>query len=206
MSTEMIGECLDLSKSFGHQRVLQNCNLVLHKGELLGLVGENGSGKSTFVKCLLGYLKPDSGSIILHGSVGYCPQEEIINRTYTVAEHFAFIGDIYAQHCSVDANYVNHLISEFRLKDYMNELIATLSGGTRQKIQFITSIMHQPRILLLDEPYGGFDWEMYLTFWKIIEEMCQLGTGVVLITHFVYDNKRFNKIYKLKNGVLNEAN
>jgi ABC-2 type transport system ATP-binding protein len=206
MSAETICECRNLSKSFGSVRVLENCSMIINKRELIGLVGENGSGKTTFIRCLLGYIQPDSGFINIEGSIGYCPQENIMNQVYTVSEHLSFIRDIYGQHCSMDDDYIEHLIEVFNLRKYLNHLIGNLSGGTRQKVQFITSILHKPSILLLDEPYEGFDWAMYLAFWKIVDDLCSHGTAILLITHFVYDHERFNRLYNLENGVLHEQN
>lgn len=204
MSQQTLCECRDLKKSYSNNRVLTGCNFTLQKGELVGLVGENGSGKSTLVRCLLGYTTPDSGDIEMHVRPGYCPQNEIMNSVYTLDEHLLLMQDIYKQRFDLDSAYIQHLIRTFNLEEYLNQQIGNLSGGTRRKVQFITSILHQPSLLLLDEPYGGFDWEMYLVFWDVLDELCKAGTGVLLITHFVYDNDRFNRIYHLKNGQLSE--
>lgn len=204
MNKHTICECRHLTKSYGRNRVLKDCNITVRSGELAGLVGENGSGKTTLIRCLLGYAPPDSGSITLKGSIGYCPQEEVMNRVFTVREHLGLIWNIYAQHCNLNEDFLNHLIEVFRLKDYLDQIIGKLSGGTRQKIQFLGSILHQPSLLLLDEPYGGFDWEMYLAFWNIVDDLRNGGTGILIITHFLYDQQRFDQIYHLKNGMLYE--
>lgn len=185
--------------------MLRGCDLEISSGQLVGLVGENGSGKSTLVRCLLGFIEPDAGNISIHGSVGYCPQDEIMNRDFRVREHLDFIRSIYEKHCPIDIEYLAQLVDRFRLSNYEDELIGTLSGGTRQKLQFISSILHQPSLLLMDEPYQGFDWEMYLAFWDIIEELSENGTAILLITHFVYDHERFDTILELRGGRLYET-
>lgn len=204
MKGEIICECRNVVKSYGHNEVLRNCNLQVPRNAMTGLVGENGSGKTTLVRCLLGFTNPDAGTIDINEKTGYCPQEQIMNRGFTVNEHLMFTRSIYEQHCSVDMEYLQHLIEVFRLTEHLDKLISELSGGTRQKVQFISSIMHRPVLLLMDEPYGGFDWDMYLAFWDVVVDLCKNGTGILLITHFVYDRDRFDRLYHLKNGVLYE--
>ncbi|NGP75046.1 ABC transporter ATP-binding protein [Balneolaceae bacterium YR4-1] len=202
MDTGLCCSCRGLSKSYGRKQVLSNCNLELKPGELVGLIGENGSGKSTLVQCLLGYTAPDKGTVRMWGTVGYCPQEMILNRAFTLQEHLTFSMSVYEQHAHADTGFASTLLEEFRLTDYMEELIKNLSGGTRQKLQFITSILHRPSLLIMDEPYDGFDWEMYLTFWDVIERLRQAGTGILLISHLLYDRDKFDRILALKEGGL----
>lgn len=202
MDTGLLCSCRGLSKSYGRKQVLSNCNLELKPGELVGLIGENGSGKSTLVQCLLGYTAPDKGTVRFRGKVGYCPQEMILNRAFTLQEHLTFSMSVYEQHAHADPGFASSLLEEFRLTDYTGELIKNLSGGTRQKLQFITSILHRPSLLIMDEPYDGFDWDMYLTFWDVIEKLRQAGTGILLISHLLYDRDKFDRILALKEGGL----
>jgi len=78
--------------------------------------------------------------------------------------------------------------------------IGDLSSGTYQKVKFLTSIYHSPRLIILDEPYDGFDWRMYLVFWEIIEELKSQGAAILMISHLIYDREKFDRIYELKEG------
>ncbi len=200
MNDKTLCYCKKLHKSYKNFQVLKDCSLHIRNGELVGLIGENGSGKTTLVQCLLGFTKPTQGFIKLNSSVGYCPQENQLHRMYTVIEHFNLMKAIYKKYSPIDKIYIQELIQKFNLQKYFNTLIGNLSSGTYQKIKLLTALYHKPQLLLLDEPYDGFDWQMYLSFWEIISELKSMGTGTLLISHLVYDYDKFNRIYELKEG------
>lgn len=194
--------CVDLHVSFGKYRVLDGCDLTVSGKEVVGLTGENGSGKSTLVKCLLGFLRPSAGQIHCAPPVGYCPQENYLHRSYTVAEHLELIGSLRRAGEPVDAGYLRHCQTTLKLDRYLDYPIRKLSGGTYQKVKLLTAIVHRPTLLVLDEPTDGFDWTMYLVFWDLMAELVTRGTGVLLISHLLHDRERFNRIYELREGKL----
>ncbi len=200
MNAKILCSCKNLAKAYGRHTVLEDCSLTVTSGELAGLVGENGSGKSTLIRCLLGFTRPSGGIVEVSGKVGYCPQEDYLNPAYTVDEHLSLACAIYGRHDHMDMTYVNALTDRLRLDEYRKRPVKDLSEGTRQKLKFLTSIIHKPTLLLMDEPYGGFDWNMYLVFWDLIGELCETGAGVLLITHLIYDRHHFNRIYELQGG------
>jgi ABC-type multidrug transport system ATPase subunit len=202
MSPDTRCRCEGLAKSYGRLEVLRDCSLSIGSGELVGLVGENGSGKSTLVRCLLGFTRPSAGTVEIGGRIGYCPQESYLNRSFTVREHLGLVKRVYGRHGEIDPDYLESLLERTRLREYETRLIRDLSEGTRQKLQFVTAIMHRPNLVLMDEPYSGFDWNMYLAFWEVVEELCGDGTAVLLVTHFVYDRQRFDRIHELIEGRL----
>lgn len=205
MSNELRLFCNDIKKSFGRFNVLKGCSLELRENEFVGLVGENGSGKSTFVRCLLGFIRPNSGTIKIKGMVGYCPQENVLNRRYRVSEHLKLIEAIYRRYLSIDHKFVEACIDRLKLRPFLRMSIGDLSSGTYQKVKFLTSIYHSPKLIILDEPYDGFDWSMYLTFWKIIEELKSQGAAILMISHLIYDQKKFDRIFELKEGRLEKT-
>ncbi len=192
--------CHDLNKSFGRLQVLKDCSLELRESEFVGLVGENGSGKSTFVRCILGFTQPDSGIIKIKGPVGYCPQDNILNRRYRVSEHFKLIEAIYDRYNSIDQDFIQANIDRLKLRPYLEASINNLSSGTYQKVKFLTSIYHTPKLVILDEPYDGFDWGMYLAFWEIIKDLKSRGAAIMMISHLIYDREKFDQIYELREG------
>lgn len=200
MTSEPVCKCEGVYKSYGRNQVLKGCDLQIHRGELTGLVGENGSGKTTLIRCMLGYTEPSQGAIHLSGRIGYCPQEDVLNHRFTVREHLQLATSIYERHGSVDRAFVKTLVTQFQLEEYLDYLIGDLSGGTRQKVLFLTSILHKPDLLLLDEPYEGFDWRTYLTFWDTLHRIFHSGTAVLIVTHLIHDRDRFDRIYELRGG------
>src|SRR5690348_1310925 len=191
-----------LAKTYGRFRrhkVLQDITFTVAPGALVGIVGENGAGKSTLLKILAGELRPDSGRVELDGALGYCPQEVVLNETLTVAQHLEYFAAAYGIH---DLRRADALLNQLAYQQYRNATVATLSGGTKQKLNLTIALMANPRILLLDEPYQGFDWETYLRFWDLAAELRARGCAVLIISHLVFDQQRFDALYQLHNGQL----
>ncbi len=195
----------DLTKYYGKKKVFEDLSLEVSAGQLIGLTGENGSGKSTFLKCILGFVKPTRGKIRLEKSRGYSPQENYLNGKLTVKEHFNFFKLIYGRNYMPDDELFDSLYGTFKLDKYSDYLIENLSSGTYQKVKLMTSLFHNPRILILDEPYEGFDWQMYLEFWKIAERLVSEKKSLLMVSHLIYDKVHFDKIYELREGRLYDA-
>ncbi len=189
-------------KSYRRNHVLKGINLAITAGTLTGIVGENGSGKSTLLKILAGELAADHGSAKVAGTIGYCPQEPVINDSLTISEHLAYFQSAYRLS---DHKYADHLLDELNFRKFANERAEHLSGGTKQKLNLTLALIHQPAVLLLDEPYQGFDWETYLRFWGIVNELKQNGKAILVISHLVFDQKKFDRILKLHDGHLKET-
>jgi ABC-type multidrug transport system ATPase subunit len=195
-----------VTKSFGRHRVLQDVSFLLRRGEVAGIVGENGSGKTTLLKIIVGLLRPNSGAVEVGTRAGYCPQDLLVFETLTVRENFHFFAAAYG--LTGDRRSPNWmsieraLLRRFRFEACENRLVSTLSGGTKQKLNFCLALIHSPGLLILDEPYSGFDWETYLHFWGYAEELKALGCGILIVTHLICDRSRFDSLYELKGGVL----
>lgn len=188
--------------SYGRHRVLDGCELSVFPRQVVGLTGENGSGKSTLVKCLLGFVRPTAGVVRCDPRVGYCPQENYLHRSYTVAEHLELVGSLHPGGLPVDAAWFDHCVMTLKLAPYLAFPMRKLSGGTYQKVKLLTAILHRPLLLVLDEPTDGFDWTMYLVFWDLMAELTARGSGVLMISHLLHDRERFHRIYDLRDGRL----
>lgn len=205
MSADPLLLCEGVWKSWGRRTVLSGCTLSLGPGELVGLVGENGAGKTTLLRCVLGFARPDRGLVRISGRVGYCPQETCLHASYTVREHLGLACAIYRRHTSVDVARLDGLVERFRLGPALDQTMGTLSGGTRQKVKLLTALLHAPTLLLMDEPYDGFDWQTYLLFWDVVREMRSSGAGTLLVTHFVHDRTNLDRVHELREGRLHDA-
>jgi len=180
--------------------VLTGADLTVQAGEIVGMVGENGSGKSTLMKILVGSLEADSGRVDIRGSFGYCPQEPLLYERLTCDEHFELFGEAYGLEMSVTEANRDDLYERFGFVRYRDMRVEELSGGTRAKLNLGLALLHDPDILLLDEPYAGFDWDTYLRFWDLAVERRDAGRAVLIISHFVADEERFDRIVHLREG------
>jgi len=194
------------AKSFGRRSIFRDVSFGLGPGEVVGITGENGAGKTTLLRIVVRLLAPDAGSVSVRGRLGYCPQDMAVFETLTVRENFAFFAAAYGLdgpgRGRLWAVEMGRLLEFFHFSKYENAVVSTLSGGTKQKLNFCLSVLHGPDVLVLDEPYSGFDWETYLHFWQFAGDFKKRGGSVLVVAHFVYDCSPFDRIYKLGEGGL----
>jgi ABC-type multidrug transport system ATPase subunit len=174
--------------------------LEVRPGELVGLVGENGSGKSTLMQGIVGLLSRDAGTLSTPGRLGYCPQQPLLWDKLTVAEHFELFAQAYELDDVTAATSRDGLLDELGFATYLDYRVEALSGGTRQKLNLALALLHEPQLLLLDEPYSGFDWETYLRFWEMAERRRADGMGILIVSHLLAERERLTRIYELRNG------
>jgi ABC-type multidrug transport system ATPase subunit len=180
--------------------VLRGADLTLHPGEVVGLVGENGSGKSTLMKILVGALAADAGSVTRSGRLGYCPQEPVVYERLTCDEHFELFGRAYRMTPDAERRSRRELYAALGFERYAATRADQLSGGTLAKLNLGLALLADPQVLLLDEPYAGFDWDTYLRFWQLVAQRRTAGRTVLIISHFVADEDRFDRIVDLREG------
>lgn len=189
----------NISHAYGRHQILKDISFEVAPGALIGITGENGTGKSTLLRVLSGQLRPRCGVVNYRGALGYCPQEPSLNSFLTVGQHIEFFRAAYKLE-SLDR--AMELVHELGFEKYLDHSVASLSGGTRQKLNLTIALMHRPAVLLLDEPYQGFDWETYLRFWDLAIEVREAGAAVVVVSHLAFDHERFDTLYELKAGSL----
>lgn len=180
--------------------VLDGVSMSLHRGEIVGLVGENGSGKSTLMQILVGALSADAGAVDLRGSLGYCPQRPVVFERLTCDEHFELFGVAYGMTREERAAAQHRLYEDLDFRRYADERADRLSGGTLAKLNLALALLPDPSVLLLDEPYAGFDWDTYLRFWDLVGRRRGSGRAVLVISHFIADEERFDRIIELRDG------
>lgn len=180
--------------------VLKGADLEIRPGELVGLVGENGSGKSTLMQIVVGLLKSDGGQVERPARLGYCPQIPMVWEKLTVGEHFQLFGRAYGLDEEGTDRAEEALLEELQFARYRDFRVEELSGGTRQKLNLALALMHDPQLLLLDEPYAGFDWETYLKFWEMSERRRNAGMGILIVSHLLAERERLDRIYSLIDG------
>jgi ABC-type multidrug transport system ATPase subunit len=191
---------------FSHRhQVLRGVDLTLLPGEVVGLVGENGSGKSTIMKILVGALAADAGSVTRMGVLGYCPQQPVVYERLTCDEHIELFARAYRMTHEAERRARRDLYEALGFERYAGTRADNLSGGTLAKLNLTLAMLADPPVLLLDEPYAGFDWDTYLKFWDLVAQRREAGRSVLIISHFVADEQRFDRIVKLCDGRLCEG-
>ncbi len=182
----------DISKSFNGKRALDQVSFEMQNGSILGLLGPNGAGKSTLLRILNKIITPDEGSIQWNGNllresdlvkIGYLPEERGLYRNMTVAEHAFFFGQLKNQKKADIKQQLDLWLKKFEIESWKNKRIEELSKGMAQKVQFICTVIHRPELLILDEPFSGFDPLNVDLIRQEIKGMKENGTTVIFSTH-----------------------
>lgn len=186
-----------IDKRYGRRPVLSGAEVEAPSGSVVGLVGENGSGKTTLLRICAGLLAPDRGHVTVSGRIGYCPQEPGLLDRLTADEHFLLFGSA----LGLDARAA---LKEGRgLLDWLHFPVAeatragNLSGGSRQKLNLALALLGDPAVLLLDEPYQGFDHGTYVDFWDHVDVWRDGDKAVVVVTHMLAELHRVDEVVEL---------
>jgi len=199
----VILEARDLVKRFRRRLVLNGASLTVGAGELIGISGGNGAGKSTLLKILVGLLHPDGGHVRASVPIGYAPQAILLYEQLTIEEHFRYFA---AARCPRSGweEAGRELARRYRFEPWWRERVETLSEGTKQKLNLALALAMDPELLLLDEPYSGFDWEAYLLFWEHAAELKRRGKSLLIVSHLFYDRSKFDRLWRLADGRIEE--
>ncbi|MHA1977706.1 MAG: ATP-binding cassette domain-containing protein [Candidatus Hodarchaeales archaeon] len=182
--------------------IIQSLDFIVKPSEIVGISGENGSGKSTLLKLLVGLLTPQKGEMNIRGRIGYSPQDLLLFENLTVLENFQVFGrGIGLSQFDIEEE-TTRILTRLKFLNYKNTLIKNLSGGTAQKANFGLSLLGNPDVLILDEPYQGMDYASYLAFWEIQKEIRNSGKSVIIVSHLIEDKSKFTRALHLINGKL----
>jgi ABC-2 type transport system ATP-binding protein len=194
-------------KSFGALRALDGITLRVKPGEIYGLLGPNGSGKTTLIRAIVGLVAPDSGTVSVLGrripdldilsSVGYMTQQAALYPDLSVEENLRFFAAI----SGADGN-VTEVLKTVELEQRRNSVVATLSGGMRQRCSLACALVHRPRLLLLDEPTVGVDPQLRVQFWDHFREMAAAGTTILVSSHVMDEAERCQRLGLIRLGKL----
>jgi ABC-2 type transport system ATP-binding protein len=211
---ETVIETHGLRKVFGHRVALDGLDLTVHRGEVFGLLGPNGSGKTTTIRMLCGLLAPTSGTARVVGfdivrnpeqvrrRIGYMSQRFGLYDDLTVLENLRFYSGVYGLRGTEATRRIDELLDDLGLRPRAGQLAATLSGGWKQRLALACATAHRPDLLFLDEPTAGVDPASRQRFWDLILALAARGTAILLTTHYMDEAARCERLAFLSAGRL----
>lgn len=190
-------EATAITHSYGRKLVLDRVSLSVQAGEAVAIVGENGAGKSTLMRICAGLIQPAAGEVRVLGRLGYCPQDPGLFDLLSADEHLA----LFAPGLGLSRDEVltagRTLLMELGFPAGDRSQARHLSGGARQKLNLALALLGGARVLLLDEPYQGFDRGAYVSFWEHVSRWQAEGLAVVVVTHLLTDLTYVDRVFEL---------
>lgn len=212
MKKENVIDAQNLTKMFGDFTAVNAISFEVKKGEIFGFLGANGAGKTTAMKMLIGISKPTSGAAKVAGfdvytnaeeikkNIGYMSQKFALYDDLSVKENITFFGGIYGLSRKQIKEKSNNLIEELGLEEVANKLVGALPLGWKQKLSFSVALLHDPKIVFLDEPTGGVDPITRRQFWEMIYKAANQGTTVFVTTHYMDEAEYCDRVSIMVNG------
>ncbi len=212
--TESAVETHALTRRFGTLTAVRDLTLRIERGEVFGLLGPNGSGKTTTIRMLCGLLEPSEGWARVAGidvaaapeqvkqRIGYMSQRFGLYEDLSVIENLDFYAGIYSLRGAVAKSRLTAEIEFLGLAGRLHQLVAELSGGWKQRVALACSLLHEPAVLFLDEPTAGVDPAARRNFWRAIHDLAARGTTVLVTTHYMDEAERCGRIGMMSGGRL----
>ena len=211
---EWIIETHGLTRRFGESVAVDHLDLAIAPGEIFGLVGPDGAGKTTTLRMLCGLIDPSEGSAIVAGNdvvrkpqavkdrIGYMSQKFGLYMDLSVEENMAFYADLFGVIGSQRASLTAELLRMTRMEPFCNRQAGQLSGGMKQKLALMCTLLHRPQILLLDEPTNGVDPVSRRDFWAILYQLLKEGITILMATAYLDEAERCNRVGLMHRGRL----
>ena len=207
-------ETRGLTRRFGALTAVDQLTLRIERGEVFGLLGPNGSGKTTTIRMLCGLLEPSAGSALVAGidvtvapelikqRIGYMSQRFGLYEDLTVSENLNFYAGVYGLANATRRGRVADVVEFIGIGDRLGQLAGELSGGWKQRLALGCALLHRPAVLFLDEPTAGVDPAARRTFWRTIKELSTQGTTVIVTTHYMDEAERCGRLAMMSGGHL----
>lgn len=212
MKSKTVIQVENLTKKFGDFTAVNTISFKVNQGEIFGFLGANGAGKTTAMKMLIGISKPSSGAANVAGfdvytnpedikkNIGYMSQKFALYDDLTVKENITFFGGIYGLSRTQIKEKRKQLVDELGLQKIVNELVGSLPLGWKQKLAFSVALLHEPKVVFLDEPTGGVDPITRRQFWEMIYKTADQGTTVFVTTHYMDEAEYCDRVSIMVDG------
>ncbi|MGO4543708.1 ABC transporter ATP-binding protein [Paenibacillus sp. 2TAB23] len=205
-------EIHDISRAFGRRKVLSGITLSIPKGELFGLLGPSGSGKTTLIKIMTGIDRADSGTVHMHGETmpqlkmlqtfGYMAQSDALYNELTGKQNLAFFGAMFGLKGSALESRIQYAIELVSLHEHLNVQISAYSGGMKRRLSLAIALLHEPSLLVLDEPTVGIDPLLRKSIWRELVHLTKQGITIILTTHVMDEAEKCDRLGLIQNGKL----
>ncbi|WP_088008968.1 ABC transporter ATP-binding protein [Indiicoccus explosivorum] len=205
-------EVADYSQSFGKKEVLRDVSFTIHKGEIVGLLGPSGSGKTTLIKSIIGMQRPTGGTISVMGetqptlavskSIGYMAQADALYGDLSARGNLRYFGKLYGLKKKELAERVEEVLRFTDLTADASRPVHLFSGGMKRRLSLAIALIHEPPLLLLDEPTVGIDPKLKRVFWQEFEELRAKGVTIVVTTHIMDEAERCDRLLLIQDGRL----
>jgi len=202
----------NVSKSFGKQQVLTEINLDIKKGEIFGLLGPSGAGKTTLVKELAGLDTPTSGenyvfnqkmpSLALMERIGYMAQSDALYGELSAKENLQFFSSLYGMKGKQQEARIKEVMQIVNLHDDLNKLVFNYSGGMKRRLSLAAALLHEPELLILDEPTVGIDPVLRKSIWDSFYELNKKGVTIIITTHVMDEAEKCHRLGMIRDGKL----
>ena len=208
-------EIKSVSKRFGNKQILKDINLVANSGEILCILGPSGAGKTTLIRLITGSIMADSGEIIIDGKkqpnmnsikdIGFMPQSEAIYDDISGLDNLLFFGRLFGLRGKSLRERADRTLDMVNLKEDKDKLVANYSGGMKKRLSLAITLIHEPSILILDEPTVGIDPVLRKSIWNEFEDLRKLGRTIIVSTHVMDEAERCQKAALIYGGILIES-
>ncbi|QED49804.1 ABC transporter ATP-binding protein [Cytobacillus dafuensis] len=202
----------NVSRSFGKHQVLKNISLEMKSGEIFGLLGPSGAGKTTIVKQLVGLDLPSEGEIYLFQEkmpslkliekTGYMAQSDALYGELSAKENLEFFASLYGLKGAKRKQRIKEVMEIVSLSEHINKLVSTYSGGMKRRLSLAIALLHQPQLLILDEPTVGIDPVLRKSIWNAFYELKEIGTTIIVTTHVMDEAEKCDRLGMIRDGKL----
>ncbi|WP_188455021.1 ABC transporter ATP-binding protein [Virgibacillus oceani] len=199
-----------IQKSFKDETVIKNVDLAIPRGQLFGLLGPSGSGKTTLVKIIIGLLNPTKGtvhidnqtmpSLKLMQEIGYMAQSDALYSELTAKENLQFFASIYGIPKKKQKQRIQEVAKIVDLTDHLDKTLEHYSGGMKRRMSLAVALLHQPKLLILDEPTVGIDPVLRASIWQDLKKLQQQGTTIIVTTHVMDEAEKCDNLAMLRDG------
>jgi len=179
----------DVSKSFKRKNILEKINVSINKGEIVGLIGPSGEGKSVFTKILIGFFKPSEGKVEINSTssdpIGFSMQDNSIYENITVRQNLSYFSKLYKIPSNISNSVIETLLENLGLKQYEKVLVGKISGGTKKRVDIACALLKNSEIIILDEPFVGLDPVLISSISEFILDLNKQGKTIIISSHRV---------------------
>lgn len=199
-----------LSKAFGKRPVLENIDMEVQQGEILGLLGPSGAGKTTLVKAIIGLESPDSGNVSVLGTtmpnleiieqIGYMAQADALYHDLTALENLQFFARLYGLSKLQQKDRFEETAQLVNLSDQLHKPVAQYSGGMKRRLSICIALLNKPKLLILDEPTVGIDLVLRKSIWETFRQLKESGTSIIVTTHVMDEAEKCDRLAMIRNG------